>query len=279
MLVPIVSFIYLLTYSMVQSPSWEAYWFVASQEIPHISRNPKVHYRNHKRPPPVSILGQPNPVHIPTSHLMEIHPNIIHTSTPRSPQWSPSLRFPHQDPIHTPFLTHSRHMPGPSLLYNYFIFRATWYLGLSNWVMAVSDSISSVLIQSFCLQHFSSWRHLHKYIYQFLTMPYQTTLFSGHNSLFVSGGLRVHTSSRRPDVLTEVPKFSSAQSKRITAWYLELSHYHLYSLPFSPLFTVYPLIWLYIDWSIGTALEWGVKWKINIYINIFSALYEEYFIY
>ena len=85
---------------MVQSPSWEADWFAASQEIPRISRNPKVHYRNHKRPPPVPILGQPNPVHIPTSHLLETHPNIIHPSTPRSPQWSPSLRFPHKDPIH-----------------------------------------------------------------------------------------------------------------------------------------------------------------------------------
>ena len=40
---------------MVQSPSWEANWFAASQEIPRISRNPKVHYRTHKRPPPVSI--------------------------------------------------------------------------------------------------------------------------------------------------------------------------------------------------------------------------------
>ena len=59
-----------------------------------------VHYRTHKRPPPVSILDQPNPVHIPTSHLLEIHPNIIYPSTPRSPQCSPSLRFPHQDPIH-----------------------------------------------------------------------------------------------------------------------------------------------------------------------------------
>ena len=49
---------YLLTYSMVQSPSWEANWFAASQEIPRISRNPKVYYRTHKRPPPVSILGQ-----------------------------------------------------------------------------------------------------------------------------------------------------------------------------------------------------------------------------
>ena len=48
----------------------------------------------------LSILGQPNPVHIPTSHLLKIHPNIIHPSTPRSLQWSLSLRFPHQDPIH-----------------------------------------------------------------------------------------------------------------------------------------------------------------------------------
>ena len=99
---------------MVQSPSWEANWCAASQEIPRISRNPKVHYRTHKRPPPVSILGQPNPVHIPTSHLLVIHPNIIHPYTPRSPQWFLSLRFPQQDPMQPPFLTHTRHMPSPS---------------------------------------------------------------------------------------------------------------------------------------------------------------------
>ena len=99
------------TYYIVQSPSWEANRFAASQEIPRISRNPKVHYRTHKRPPPFSILGQPNPVHIPTSHLLEIRPNIIHPSTPRFPQWSPSLRFPHPDPIHPSLLTHTRHMP------------------------------------------------------------------------------------------------------------------------------------------------------------------------
>ena len=91
---------YLLTYSMLQSPSWEANWFAVSQEIPRISQNPNVHYRTHKRPPPVPILGQTNPIHIPTSHLLEIHPNIIHPSTPRSAHWSPSLRFPHQDPIY-----------------------------------------------------------------------------------------------------------------------------------------------------------------------------------
>ena len=63
---------------MVQSPSCKANWFADSQEIPRISRKPKVHYRTHNRPPPVRILGQPNPVHIPTSHLLAIHPNIIH---------------------------------------------------------------------------------------------------------------------------------------------------------------------------------------------------------
>ena len=47
---------------MVQSPSWAANWFAASDEIPRISRNPKVHYRTHKSPPPVSVLGQITPV-------------------------------------------------------------------------------------------------------------------------------------------------------------------------------------------------------------------------
>ena len=89
---------YLLTYSLVQSPSWATNLFAASQEIPRISRNPKVHYRTHKRPPTVSILDQPNPVHIPTSHLLQIHPNIIHPSMPRSPQWS---LFPSDFPTKT----------------------------------------------------------------------------------------------------------------------------------------------------------------------------------
>ena len=47
----------LLTYSTVQSPSWEANWFAATQEIPRILWNPKVYYRIHKLPPPVPILG------------------------------------------------------------------------------------------------------------------------------------------------------------------------------------------------------------------------------
>ena len=44
--------------------------FSASQEIPHILWNPKVHYRSHKCPPPVPILNQLDPVHTPTSYFL-----------------------------------------------------------------------------------------------------------------------------------------------------------------------------------------------------------------
>jgi len=64
-------------YSMVQSPSWEANRFSESQEIPRISRNPKVHYRTHKCPSTVPILSRLDPVHTPTSHFLKIYLNII----------------------------------------------------------------------------------------------------------------------------------------------------------------------------------------------------------
>ena len=51
-------FTYLLTYSMEQSPSWEANRFSASQEILRVLWNPKVYYRSQKCPPPVLILSQ-----------------------------------------------------------------------------------------------------------------------------------------------------------------------------------------------------------------------------
>jgi hypothetical protein len=53
----------ILTYSMEQSPSWEAKTSWATQEIPRILWNPKVDNRIHKSSPPVPILSQIDPVH------------------------------------------------------------------------------------------------------------------------------------------------------------------------------------------------------------------------
>ena len=87
----------------------------ASQEIPRILWNPKVHYRTHKYPPPVPTLSRPHAVPTNPSHFLKSRINIILPSMSGSRQWSLSLRFPHQNPVHTSPLPHTCHMPRPSL--------------------------------------------------------------------------------------------------------------------------------------------------------------------
>ena len=91
---------YLLTYSMEQSP-WGASRFSASQEIPHILWNSRIHNRSHKCPTPVPILSHTQTAHTPTFHFQKIHLNIILPSTSWFTKWSLSPSFPHQNPVYT----------------------------------------------------------------------------------------------------------------------------------------------------------------------------------
>ena len=73
-----------ITKCMEQSPSWAANGSSANHEIPCILRKQKVYSRIHKRPPPVPILRQINPVHHPPFQIFKIHFNVILPSTPKS---------------------------------------------------------------------------------------------------------------------------------------------------------------------------------------------------
>jgi len=79
---------------MEPSPSWEANTHSASQEIPILLRNSKVHHSVHISPPLIHILCQIYPVHIFSPHFSNIHSNIIFPSKSRSSErWSPAFTF------------------------------------------------------------------------------------------------------------------------------------------------------------------------------------------
>jgi len=93
-----------LNYSMQQSPSWEANRFSASQEIPRILWNQKVHYHVHRCPPPVRILNHIDPIHALKAHFLKIHLNIILQFMPGHPSGLFPWGFPTKT-LYTPLLS------------------------------------------------------------------------------------------------------------------------------------------------------------------------------
>jgi hypothetical protein len=93
------------TYCMEQSPSWEANWFTASQEILCILWNPNVHYHIHKFLPPVPLLSHLDPVLTSTSNFLKNH-----LPSPPIYSWSPKWSLFRQvsSPKHTSRYSNSK---------------------------------------------------------------------------------------------------------------------------------------------------------------------------
>jgi len=81
------------------------------KKFPSFCETRRFFYQSHKCPSPVPILSQLDPFRTPTSHFLKNHLNIMLPSTPGSPQWSLSLRFPHDSPVHAAPLSHTCYMP------------------------------------------------------------------------------------------------------------------------------------------------------------------------
>ena len=62
-----------------------------------------------------------------TSHFPKIHLNIILPSKPRSPKWSISLSFPHQNPVYAYPLPHTCFMPSPSRSPRFYHPKSIWW--------------------------------------------------------------------------------------------------------------------------------------------------------
>jgi len=102
-----------LTNYTEESPS-EVNGHLASQEIPRLSQNLKVHYHVHKSPPWIPILSQMNPAHNFPPYFSKIHYNITLPSMTRYPKWFLSFRFSDQHFVCISHHFHRCYTPYPS---------------------------------------------------------------------------------------------------------------------------------------------------------------------
>jgi hypothetical protein len=91
---------------MQQNPYQEANIQSASQEIPLLLWNRKVHYLVHKRKSLAAILNHMHPVHTFPHYIPNIHSNIILLSTHSSSELSL--------PLYAYLTSHACYMPCPS---------------------------------------------------------------------------------------------------------------------------------------------------------------------
>ena len=111
------SWLYYEINSMKQSPSWEAKRPSGNQEFSRILWNPKIHCRIHNNPPPVLILIQINPIHVPRFHFLKILINV-HLGPPRGlppPKLCTHLSCPHT--WHTNRSSHSSWFDDPNNIF------------------------------------------------------------------------------------------------------------------------------------------------------------------
>jgi hypothetical protein len=95
------------TYSMKQSPPLNTNQFSASQEIPHISWNLKVHYSILKCVPLNPILSQPDTPYPPPHNITSWRSVLIYYHLCLGlKKCLLSLRFPHQNHVYASPLTH-----------------------------------------------------------------------------------------------------------------------------------------------------------------------------
>ena len=114
---------FLLAYSTEQISSWKSGSSSASQDIPFILWNPKVHYRIYKSLPPAPILSQIDPVHAisiphvenPFWYFLPIYAWVFQVVS--FPQVSPLKPCMHLSSPHTSILaTRPAHLSGLDLI-------------------------------------------------------------------------------------------------------------------------------------------------------------------